>query len=265
MESYNEIQKFNSNFGKNFQEITVVTGIKGFSGYGDKKLWEAAINITAWKYIDIDHIFKGKYFLIVIGDYKYCQELQNKIKPNSIISLKVRRIKNIILLFKILHDTETNIKLKQILKEQVRPIIYKDEILGKFKLNKPDNVFRKKIKWKNKNIGLYVKKYSVKRQVEAFVVAQKMYKEKLNLEKKIKEFAAEKLLKYKKNSFIEADKINKKKEIVKKLRLDYINISLKNNFSFHYYDPIFGCCISISGSLEKGPLKAIIEEYFGIE
>jgi hypothetical protein len=260
----NEIMEFNAKFDEKVKEITIITensplgGAKG----GTEKFYEIKCGITAWKYINSDKVFKRNFVLTGKADFQQIKELQGKILPDAIVSLKVRQKEDTFLLVEIIENKNVNEELEDILKEQTRPIIYTDETLGEFILNKRFNIYTGRIKWNNKAIKLNIEKYTGKRLNEVFIVANELFKEQSMWDKKIKEFAAEKLLKLKNESWLEEgeNKITAE-QFVKKMELESIDVSLKNKFEFCFDDGelFWGHGITVYGNLEKGPMKAEME------
>jgi hypothetical protein len=260
----NEIMDFNAKFDEKVKEITIITensplgGAKG----GTEKFYEIKCGITAWKYINSDNVFKGDFALTGKADFQQIKELQGKILPDSIVSLKVRQKENTFLLVEIIENKNVNEELENILKEQTKPIIYADEILGEFALNKRFNIYTGKTKWNNKAIELNIEKYNGKRLNEVFIVANELFKEQSIWDKKIKEFAADKLVKLKNKSWLEEGENEiTKEQFIEKMKPESINISLKNKFEFCFDDGelFWGHGITVYGNLEKGPMKAEVE------
>lgn len=263
METTSEVLEFNEKFDKEIQKVTIVTGASGFSGsnWGEMKLWNACIGITAWKLTDSDRIFKGKYFLYSKADDEYLKELRKIILPNSIISLKVRQNGNDFLFVEIIENKETDKEMEAILAEQTKPVIYNDKILGEFTLDKRIDLYVGEIKWLGENIELDIENYTGKRLDKVFVIANELVKEEKIWDKKIKEFAAKKLLKLKNENWLEeAEKEITIEQFIEKIEINSINISLKNNFEFYLDDGdvFWGHTIVVNGNIEKGPLRANI-------
>jgi hypothetical protein len=259
-----EIMDFNAQFNEELKEITIITETSPLGGAkgGAEKFYEINCGITAWKFINSDEFFTGEFLLTGKADYRQIKELQEKILPDSIISLKVRQRENAFLLVEIMENKNINEELKNILKEQTKPIIYTDETLGEFTLNKRFNKYTGKIKWNNKKIELDIEKYTGKRLNDVFIVANELIKEQSMWGKKINEFAVEKLLKLKNKSWLEeGEKEITAEQFIKKMKLESINVSLKNKFEFYFDDGelFWGHGITVYGNLEKGPLRAEVE------
>lgn len=258
-----EVKEFNDNFDEKIMEIQAVTGsskLGGAKGPGEE-LWEAEINITAWKSIHSENICNENYFLTTKVDTEYLHELMRKILPDTIYTLKVRQNGNKFLLVEIIENKNIDNELENILKEQTRPIIYEDKILGRFTLDKRFNEYTGRIKWHNKEIEITVEKYIGKRLNDVFIIANEFVKEQEVWDKRIKEFVAGKLLKLKNKSWLEEneEEITVDK-FIEKIEIESINISLKNKFEICFDDGeiFWGHSIVVNGNLEKGPLKAEI-------
>ena len=259
-----EIMDFNAQFNEEIKEITIITETSPLSGakFGVEIFYEIRCEITAWKFINADEVFTGNYFLTGKADLEQINELREKILPDSIVSLKVRQKGNSFLIVEIIENKNVNEALTNILKEQTKPVIYKDKTLGKFTLDKRFGIYTGKIKWNNKSIEMNIEKYTGKRLDDIFAAANELVKEQSIWDKRIKEFAAEKLLKLKNKNWLEdGEKEITAEQFIKKMKLESIEVSLKNKFEFCFDDGdlFWGHIIMVYGNLEKGPLKAEIE------
>lgn len=265
METINEIAEYNNAFEEEIIPVIIITGASSFSAekLEDEKLWSARINVTTWKLIDSEEINRGEYSLVTKADDEYLRYLQEKVHPDSILSVKVRQKENNFLLVEFSEYEGKNIMLEKIVKEQKKPVYYKDALLGKFLLNKNLNLFQGKLKWRNKKIDLTIQKYTERKMKDAFLTANMLVKRQIVWDEKIKRFAANKLLKIKNISWLaENEPKLTLQEFVKKIKTEHIEIYPKGRFEFRFDDgDIFGGHhIMVSGNLEKGPLKAIIAE-----
>ncbi|MDR1315532.1 MAG: DUF2262 domain-containing protein [Spirochaetales bacterium] len=263
MKMNNEIKEFNAKFDKKIMEIQIVTGSSAFGGAKGpgEELWEASIDITAWKLINDKNICGERYFLRTKADMEYLNELRGKILPDTICSVKVRQKENKFLLVEITGKGIIDNELENILKEQTKPVIYKDKTLGKFVLDKRFDEYTGKIKWNNKRIKMAITKYTGEMLDKVFIAANEFIREQEMWDRRIKEFAANKLAKLKNTSWLEEDEEEiTADEFIKKIKAESINISLKNKFEVYFDDGeiFWGHSIVVSGNFEKGPLRADI-------
>jgi hypothetical protein len=268
MQLNDEMKEFYAEFVEAVMEITVVTGVAKFSHVrpGGCKYWESYIQLTAWKLTSSEKIYATEDSrLIIKGDDKYLEETEKKILPNTVYTLKVRKRegKHLVELFtlvEIIDKINYDKELEDILEEQKKPVIYHDETLGDFLLDKEFNWYFKKIKWDDKDVRLIIPKYEGKRQRNAFIIVNEFFREQSLWDIKIKEFAGKKLLKLKNNNWL--TETNEKKlameEFTKRIKVLSIKISLKNKFEMDFDDGniFLGHTIIVSGNLEKGPIKA---------
>ncbi|MDR3272981.1 MAG: DUF2262 domain-containing protein [Flavobacteriaceae bacterium] len=265
METKNEIAEYNSAFDEEIINIIIITGASSFSAaqqLGNEELWTAHIKVTAWKLTDSEEINCGEYSLVTKADDDYLRHLQEKTLPNSIISVKVRRKDNEFLLVEFSDDECKNLLLEKILKEQKKPVLYRDPFLGKFVLDKNLDLFEGKIKWRNKKIDMTVPKYPEKRLKDAFVTVNTLLKKQIVWDEKLKRFAANKLLKLKNTSWLNENEPQiTLPEFVRRIKTEHIEVYPKGRFEFWFNDgDVFGGhAIVVSGSLEKGPSKATVE------
>jgi hypothetical protein len=260
----NEITEFNAKFDKEIKEIAIITQTRPFSGAksGTDKFYEVIMGITAWKFITGKEIFTGEYSLTVKADSEGIKSLREKILPDTIISLKVRQKGNYFLLVEIFENKTIDEELEKILKEQTKQIIYKDDTLGRFILDKRFDIYTKKIEWDNKNVELNIEKYKGKRLSDAFITANEFIREQIMWDQKVKKFAANKLLKLKNEEWLEEnEKEITLEQFVERINVENINIFSRKRFEIYFDDGdiFWGHEIIVSGNLEKGPIRVEIE------
>jgi hypothetical protein len=260
----NEITTFNAKFNDEIKEISIITEtipIRSVKG-NNEKFYEVRLRITAWKLIDSNEIFTDdNYFVTGKANNKQIKELCEKILPDSIVSLKVRQKENAFLLVEIIDNKNITEEFKNILHNQLKPIIYKDMKLGAFTLDKRENIYTKQIKWNDQIIKLEIEKYVGKRLSNIFIIANNLLQDQIIWNKKIHEFAAHKLVKLKNRTWLDEDEPKMTNdEFIKKIQLKSIYLSLKNKFKFCFDDKdiFWGHNIIITGNLEKGPIRAEI-------
>ena len=258
-----EIKQFNDQFKEEATEITVVTDSSGFGGSRSQgeKLWTASIGVTAWKPVGSEEINKGKYALVAKADDKYLDKLREQVKQDSIISLKVKQKENSFLFIEVIETKSAEKELEEILAEQIKPIIYKDEVLGEFTFDRQIDQFTKIIKWLGGEVNLNVDNCEEEELADLFAAANEIIKEKEAWDKKIKEFAASELLDLKNDNWLEEDETEiTATQFVEKIKIDSISISPENEFGFYLNDGdiFWGHTIIVSGNLDEGLLDAEI-------
>ena len=255
-------EKFDKEFDNTIRQITIVTGSAPVSAMkGERNKYNKIyLEISAWKFIDSNKIFKGNYTLTGKVKDKQLDQLFEKLESDIIISLKVRQKDNEFFLVEIITDKENNEELEKVLKEQTKPMFYVDKILGKFILDKKTDLYIKKQKWNNTDIELMIRRYAEKKLPDIFFVANELVKKQMIWDKLIKEFAVKKLLKIKNESWLEDEEKITSEQFIQKMKLKSIVVSMKNKFEFCFDDGdiFFGHFIMVDGNLEKGPLRAEI-------
>lgn len=263
MKKTKEVTEYNKAFGKEITDIRAVTGPSAFSGWssGNEKLWTARIGISAWKAEGSQEICRQEHFLTTKADAACLEGLREKIPPNSIVSLRVRKKDKDFLLVDIRETQNADAGLEKILKDQVKPLVYKDERLGKLVLNKSLSLFEGKLKWNTRRIGLEITKYPEKRMKDAIETARALARDIPAWDKRLREFAASKLLKLKNSAWLEEDeKPLHAREFEKRIKPDSVEVFPKGRLEFFFEDGgiFWGHLVVISGSLAKGPTRAEI-------
>lgn len=156
---------------------------------------------------------------------------------------------------------------ENILKEYIKPLVIKDDILGRLTFNKYYNMFEGETKWLNKNIDISIdvdidnKKNYDKAIKKAYI----FFEEQKEWDKKLKEFAAEKLTEIANEWAKEGGNYDgreiRKKDFIRRISLAGFSLADRGDFVAYYNDDdmFFGHTVSIYGNIKKGLKDASIE------
>lgn len=251
-----EIVEFEKIYSEKKVEILAVTAAMGL-GAGripKENLWTASIEILAWK----ENIYGSclnteKILLSFKANDEFLEEMRTKIKKNSIVKLVVRKSENSFMLCDVLDYDNKDKELEGILKEELKPVVYKDEVFGEFNLNKSVDVYEKNINWCGYDIRISFDKYEENEIKSALKAGHALYKDKEKWMKRICEFASEELLELKNDSWLEDDEDEVTKEnFIAALELCDIVFDLEGDFTFWFYDGdlFWGHSIIVEGNVD---------------
>jgi hypothetical protein len=261
-----EIEIFNSKFGDEVKEITIITGTRPivYAKVNNGNFYELSIPITAWKHLESKEIFSGgNCFLTIKTDNSKMEELSEILLPDTILSLKVKQNENLFLLLEIIANKNVSNKFNKILQKQLQPVTCVEKILGKFTLDKKRSVYTNIILWNDHSITLEIEESAGQRLANAFIIARKLVQDQAEWHKKVVEFAARKLVKVKNKQWLDTDEAAIKGDVfMHKIKLKSIYVSLIDQFKFNFDDGdiFWGHPIIVIGNLEKGPMRAEIIE-----
>ncbi|MDR5586359.1 MULTISPECIES: DUF2262 domain-containing protein [Clostridium] len=279
MSKQSEIERFESRFSEEIIEIAVVTGPSGFGGGQgcDNIMWSASMYVIAWKIYDSNKpVVQEKYCLEALVDYEQLKILQKTVNRNSIIRLKVRmskdNSKHDFMLIQIIDTCYKDSELENILREELKPVFYKDEVLGKFTFEKATNSFDTTINWMNSGVSLSFNYDKDENVIKDYLsTAHTLYNNQKEWDAKIHSYAADELLDlvndwFKEGKeeyyesfdeeFDEEDEYYKYDEITKErfmnlMKIVYISIESNGEFYIECLDGDMFCghCIHISGNI----------------
>ncbi|AJD06605.1 DUF2262 domain-containing protein [Campylobacter lari] len=203
---------------KVFEVATVFGEGSVAATYYDDKFYRILLpDVIAYKNLENNEIIENKILINKIdSDTTYYHQT---FKEKTIMKLKVKEINN--KTFEFIDVIENNYKdeeLQNILNSYLEPIYCKDEVLGKFTLNKSLNIFEKDFSWIN-NITVLIHFNNDNKQQTYIKTARKIIENRNELDKKVKEYAYGQL----------AGKLNDKKlskeEFINSLSFESIDIS----------------------------------------
>ncbi|EAK9994716.1 DUF2262 domain-containing protein [Campylobacter lari] len=215
---------------KVFEVATVFGEGSVAATYYDDKFYRILLpDVIAYKNLENNEIIENKILINKIdSDTTYYHQT---FKEKTIMKLKVKEINN--KTFEFIDVIENN---------------YKDEVLGKFTLNKSLNIFEKDFSWIN-NITVFIHFNNDNKQQTYIKTARKIIENRNELDKKVKEYAYGQL----------AGKLNDKKlskeEFINSLSFESIDIS-NDTIEFYIDDRgLFGWHVIIVESSLNFDLK----------
>lgn len=251
-----EIIEFEKLYDEKEMEILAVTDASGLGGGKSPKenFWTASIGILAWRENkEGSYINREKTFLRFKADDEFLDEMRNKIKKNSVVKLAVRRNESSFMLCHPLEYDKKDDELEEILAEELKPVIYIDDIFGQFNLDKSIDIFEKEINWCGENIRISFDN-DEENEVESILkTGHVLYKDQEKWMERICEFAAEELLELKNDCWLEDDEEEVTKEkFIEALELCDIVFELEGEFTFWFSDGdlFWGHSIIVEGNVD---------------
>ncbi|QAA33652.1 DUF2262 domain-containing protein [Clostridium manihotivorum] len=258
MSKNSEIKKFEDRFEDEVVDVVAITGPSGVGAgkAGGAILWEASINIIAWRTLeDSKQINDEEVRLCWLVDDEELTKSRDILKPNSIVSLKVRRGKNSMMLIGVTSQSPKDEELENILEESMKPVFYKDEVLGQFELNKSIKIFDKKIQWNGEEGSLSFDLDEEDNMKASLETARVLFKDQKQWDDKIRGYAADKLLDLanewlQDNDEADIDEITKEM-FVNFMALESITVYPDGKFDMFFFDGdmFWGHCIIVTGNI----------------
>lgn len=262
MSKNSEVKSFENRFAEEIFEVAAVTASLGVgAGKGGKEeLWIASIDLIAWKDLNISEpVVKEEVNLSWITDDEGLKEWQKTIKESSIIKLKLRKGERSFMLVELIDTDYKDDELQSILVEELKPVFYEDEFLGKFQLDKGLKIFETDITWAGDEGRLYFD-LDNKEVMEYYLkTAYELFENQKNWSDKIRTYAASELLDLANDWIDEEDDIDEITEemFVESISLDTISVYPEGKFEIFFFDGglFAGHCIIVSGNI-SGSLES---------
>ncbi|WP_026886026.1 DUF2262 domain-containing protein [Clostridium beijerinckii] len=257
MSKNSEIKKFDENFSDEVFEAAAITASSGVgAGKGGKdELWRASINLIAWKDLNSNEpSVKEEINLSWLTDNEGLKEWQKTIKGNSIIKLKLRKGERAFMLLELIDADYKDEELQDILVEELKPVFYEDEILGKFELDKGIKTFQTDITWAEEKGRLYFDLDNKEEMKDSLKTAHELFQNQKSWSVKVRAYAASELLELANDWIDEEAEIEEVSEemFIKSIELDTISVYPKGEFEIFFYDgDLFaGHCIIVCGNID---------------
>ena len=256
MSKNSELKSFENRFSEKIFEVAAVTASLGVGAgkAGGEKLWRASINLIAWKDLNSSEpVVKEEVNLAWITDDEGLKEWQKTIKESSVIKLKLRKGEKSFMLVELIDSDYKDEELQNILVEELKPVFYEDELLGKFQLDKGIKLFETDITWAGEEGRLYFDLDKEEAMEDSLKTAHELFKNQKNWSDKIRAYAASELLDLANDWIDEEDDIDEVTEemFIESIGLDTISVYPKGEFEIFFFDGglFAGHCIIVSGNI----------------
>lgn len=256
-----EITDFEKNYDEEIIEILAIIDANGL-GAGKipkERFWTACIDIIAWKESgENSDINTKKTLLRFKADDKFLKEIRDKLKPNSIVKLLVRKNNKGFLLCDVLEFYNEDKELEKILRKQLEPVFYQDEIWGEFHLDKSVNIFQKNVEWCGEYIRISFDYDDEEKMKEALKTGHVLYEGQTKWMSKILAFACKELLGLKNDLWLDEEENEiTEDQFIKSLKLCDIVLQNDGEFTFWFEDGdlFWGHSIIVEGNI-NGSLQS---------
>ena len=227
-----EIEDFNKDFDDEIFDIAFILK-RSYCKYGKipwEKYYTLFVSAIALKNIAANVVLENTH-IIIHKKVKEPEKYFKILKDESIVRLKVRKEKDTddfyinFLLEDIVDNDYKDDDLNIILEKYSEMIYYKNEELGDFELNKDINSFKKDMPWTNNNILIFFDNINEEFNKKSIDIIKKIFANKKDIDRKLKECAAESI--FKPNNI-------EKEEFIKSISLTSISIDYKNHITFYF-------------------------------
>lgn len=262
-----EIRQFESLYEDKVTEIAAVTGSYGIGAgkSGKSQVWTASIKIVAWREGGEDaEIIRNKIGLCWAEEEIDGKQVKKnrQLKENSVIRVQIRKGEYDFMLVSVLDDQYQDPQLNMVLEEELKPVFYEDEILGKFELNKGVDTFEHDISWNGEDGILYIDHDDEMK--EAFEAAHTLFAEQERFGRESRVFAAKQLVDQANEWLADGAGVDETadgeldmEEITeemfqKRLILDTISVYGDGSFEIYYFDDdmFWGHSVIVSGNVD---------------
>lgn len=256
MSKNSELKSFENRFSEELFEVAAVTASLGVGAgkAGGEELWRASINLVAWKDLNSSEpVVKEEVNLAWLTDDEGLKEWQKTIRESSVIKLKLRKGERSFMLVELIDADYKDEELQNILVEELKPVFYEDEVLGKFQLDKGIKAFETDITWAGEEGRLCFDLDEEESMEDSLKTAHELFKNQNGWSDKIRAYAASELLDLANDWIDEDDDIYEITEemFIETIGLDTISVYPQGEFEIFFFDgDLFaGHCIIVSGNI----------------
>lgn len=223
--------------------------------HGDIQQWYLVLHLAAWK--DRAGVFHKEMLRVEMPVLKdELSRYSKDIAPYDIIHLKGRVTEHPAgkmqsLATCIVTKNYDDLELREYAVELQKPVVKKDPLLGEFTLNRSIDLYCGPGEWQGKKIKLYLSEYDD----ELLDTARALWKNQQEWNKRIQDYAVDRLLKLKNENWLDDEEQEVSTENFKKrMTIETVSIKPGGNFEFCYDDGdlFWGHAIVVTGSLADG-------------
>lgn len=219
-------------------------------------------SLVAWKFKNDSTIHQKE--LLILRTVELDRDFFKDIKALAIISLTVYLdTNNVRAVFESgsINENSINKEWLQIVEDLEKPVVIETQLFGILKLDQSIGWFSGKGNWNGINIELSFPIDENRKITKGLEMAEAMWKDQKKWKEKVDDFAVEKLLNLKNESWLDEDeKELTAEEFKSKMKLESITFESDGSFDFWHNDGdlFWGHAIQISGNLNDGLTDADI-------
>ncbi len=255
-------------------EIQAVVGASGFGAgkLGKEKLWNATVELTAWKE-EGGEIHQEGVLLSTPADDRLLKHLQETVREDSVIRCRVRLSRNgrYLLMTGPVQDGNDP-ELRAILEEQMQEVSMEVEGLGRFVLDRTVDWFETRKDWLGTEIILSFDQDEEEVMESAIGTARILMEDQKDWDRRVREYAADELLELanewaentmeeEEEGLEETGQLVTREQFMERMELESIQAQEDGDFEFWFLDGnlFYGHSIHVTGNVEGGPDWADIE------
>lgn len=257
-----QVQEFAQKFLPDEFVLVAVTGPEGIAV--DRKegeaLWTVTAPLTAWMDEDDGVVTVQSALLQILADDRLRDYLRQRLPGNFIIKARVRPGKDEGL-FQLVGMPEPGFdpELKAVLTEQVKPVTLETQDLGTFTLHRSMRWFETQVDWLDQSIQLTFNQGSEEEQQASLTTARALLCAAADWDGRLRGFVADRLLDMVNQQ--QEDQPLSREELADSLTPEAAHAEPGGSFTLWYgSDLFFGRAAQVSGTLDKGPADAQLEE-----
>lgn len=255
-----QVQQFAQKFLPEEFVLVAVTDSEGMGS--DRKegeaLWTLTTPLSAWMKEEDGVVCTEPALLQILADERLRDYLRQRLPGNFIIKARVRPAKEGGL-FQLVGMPEPGFdpELKALLNEQVKPVTLETEDLGTFTLSRSMHWFERQIDWPDQSV-LFTFNQDEEQQ-DSLSTIRVLLADPAGWDARLRDFAAEALLDAV-NETLEDEPVSGE-EFAQSLSPESVQAGPNGSYSIWYgSDLLFGQAACITGTLDKGPTDARLEE-----
>lgn len=254
-----QVQEFAQKFLPQELVLVAVTGPEGLANdrREGEELWTLTIPLTAWMNEDDGVVSTQPALLQILADDRLRDYLRQRLPGNFIIKARVRPGKKDGL-FQLVGMPEPGFdpELKALLTEQVKPVTLETDDLGTFTLRRSMSWFETQTDWLGQSVQLTFNQGED--QEDSLTTARALLRTAADWDARLRSFAADRLLDTV-NGQLEDEPVTRE-EFLNSLSPEAVQTSPNGSFALWYgSDLFFGQAAQVSGTLDKGPTDARLE------
>lgn len=246
-------------------EIVLITGVVHAAGPSGAKLeggWVLQFSLEAWR----DATGALQHSELEVRREVSEDELDSfmdNIDAYRVVSLRVRldEADSSADLVELVSTDASDAELRELARELQRPVVLQDEVFGPLVLDKRVDWYSGKVSWASLSIRLNVTPDDEGSAEASLAVAKDLWRDQTGWGKRISDFAVQKLLPLKNDTWLEDDEEALTPDQFRaRMTLESITVDPDGSFTFWHNDGdlFFGHAIQICGSLSEGPTDADI-------
>ncbi len=223
---------------------------------GQSGQWNLTFHLVGWRYPGSEIVIGHRRCKLPVSKDDL-RSLMDLVGPYTVVEAEIddRLEAGVTTLHRVVNVGAKDLELEQLARQLQQPIVLHDATLGRLEYNRRFGLFEGRAEWCGQDVKISLSCTRSEDPTAVLDVATRLFKEQARWDGRVREYAVEKLLPLKNDSWLDEDeKEISAADFLSKMSLESISLDEEGDLTFWHNDGNLFCghAIQISGNLTDG-------------